>query len=192
MGLRWGQITEETEIGMWALGSRRCALPEAAHPAPPQRTIFLLSRNPDGTRRERRRSGWQLRLGPRIGFFRPHRGNHHLDAQTRGGVPVAKYDGPSIRTAQDPASPSPVDAIIAGRRSRKTTRSTSQRHGLTLRGLGSRVVDRRTTLGKALPEWRQELTQDLGGPDAVSTQQRAIVDLAVRTKFLLDSIDPSS
>jgi hypothetical protein len=107
---------------------------------------------------------------------------------------VAKYDGPSISPAQDPASPSPVDAIIAGRRSRKTTRSTSQRHGLTrlkaaVRGLGSRVVDRRTTLGKALAEWRQELTQDLGGPDAVSTQQRAIVDLAVRTKFLLDSID---
>jgi len=44
-------------------------------------------------------------------------------------------------------------------------------------------------LGKALVEWRQELIQDLGGPDAVSTQARAIVDLAVRTKLLLDSID---
>ena len=87
-----------------------------------------------------------------------------------------------------------ADAIVAGRRSRKPSGSRSQRHGLTrlkaaVRGLGSRVIDRRTTLGKALAEWRQQLIQDLGGPDAVSTQARAIVDLAVRTKLLLDSVD---
>ena len=87
-----------------------------------------------------------------------------------------------------------ADTIAAGRRSRKPSRSSSQRHGLTrlkaaVRGLGSRVIDRRTTLGKALVEWRQELIKDLGGPDAVSTQVRAIVDLAVRTKLLLDSVD---
>jgi hypothetical protein len=87
-----------------------------------------------------------------------------------------------------------ADAIPDGRRPRKKSRSISQRHGLTrlkaaVRGLGGRVVDRRTTLGKALVEWRQELIQDLGGPDAVSTQVRAVVDLAVRTKLLLDSVD---
>ena len=84
--------------------------------------------------------------------------------------------------------------IVDGRRSRKPSRSHSKRHGLTrlkaaVHGLGSRVIDRRTTLGKTLAEWRQELIQDLGGPDAVSTQSRAIVDLAVRTKLLLDSVD---
>ncbi len=87
-----------------------------------------------------------------------------------------------------------ADAMAGGRRSRKKFRSISQRHGLTrlkaaVRGLGGRVVDRRTTLGKALTEWRQELIGDLGGPDAISTQERAIVDLAVRTKLLLDSVD---
>jgi hypothetical protein len=55
--------------------------------------------------------------------------------------------------------------------------------------LGGRTIDRRTTLGKALAEWRHELIRDLGGPDAISTQERAIVDLAVRTKLLLESID---
>ncbi len=99
---------------------------------------------------------------------------------------------PDRQSANDVANR--ADAIVAGRRSRKSSRSSSQRHGLTrlkaaVRGLGGRVVDRRTTLGKALAEWRQELIQDLGGPDAVSTQARAIVDLAVRTKLLLDSVD---
>src|SRR5215467_3950191 len=48
------------------------------------------------------------------------------------------------------------------------------RHGLTVlkravKGLGGRVVDRRTALGKALAQWRAELINDLGGPEAVST-----------------------
>ena len=55
--------------------------------------------------------------------------------------------------------------------------------------MGSRAIDQRTTLGKALAQWRKELIEDLGGPEAVSTQKQAIIDLAVRTKLLLDSID---
>src|SRR5262249_23480606 len=55
--------------------------------------------------------------------------------------------------------------------------------------LGGRSIDRRTSLGKALAEWRSDLITDLGGPDAVSTQQQALIELAVRTKLLLDSID---
>src|SRR5262245_55533943 len=39
----------------------------------------------------------------------------------------------------------------------------------------------RTALGKALAQWRAELINDLGGPEAVSTQEVAVVDLAVRT-----------
>jgi len=107
---------------------------------------------------------------------------------------VTNHSDISVSPANHPVRPSPADAIVAGRRSRKPSGSRSQRHGLTrlkaaVRGLGSRVIDRRTTLGKALVEWRQELIQDLGGPDAVSTQARAIVDLAVKTKLLLDSVD---
>ena len=37
--------------------------------------------------------------------------------------------------------------------------------------------------------WQADLIQDLGGPDVISVQQRAIVDLAVKTKLMLDSID---
>jgi hypothetical protein len=40
-----------------------------------------------------------------------------------------------------------------------------------------------------LTEWRHDLVTDLGGEDRLSTQQLAIVDLAVRDKLLLDSLD---
>jgi hypothetical protein len=55
--------------------------------------------------------------------------------------------------------------------------------------LGSRAIDRRTVVGRALAEWRGALITDLGGADAITTQQEAIVDLAVKTKLILDSID---
>lgn len=55
--------------------------------------------------------------------------------------------------------------------------------------LGNRAIDRRTIIGKALAGWRDELVADLGGDAAISTQQRALVDLAVRTKLMLDSVD---
>jgi hypothetical protein len=38
-----------------------------------------------------------------------------------------------------------------------------------------------------LVEWREDLIRDLGGD--VSTQQDAIISLAIKTKLLLDSID---
>ena len=75
---------------------------------------------------------------------------------------------------------------------RPRERRAYSRHGLVklraaVRTLGPRVLDRRTTLGKQLAAWRADLVRDLGG--AVSTQQAAVIDLAVRTKLLLDSID---
>jgi hypothetical protein len=33
------------------------------------------------------------------------------------------------------------------------------------------------------------LIEDLGGPDEISTQRSALIDLAVKSKLLLDSID---
>jgi len=68
------------------------------------------------------------------------------------------------------------------------------RHGLTtlkraITELGSRAVDGRTQLGRALNEWRKDLIADVGGPGAVSTQQAALIDLTVRTKLLVDSVD---
>ncbi len=67
-------------------------------------------------------------------------------------------------------------------------------HGLSVlkravNGLGNRVIDRRTATGKALAKWRADLVRDLGGDTDVSTQQSALIDLCVRSKLLLDSID---
>jgi hypothetical protein len=66
------------------------------------------------------------------------------------------------------------------------------RHGLNplkkaLYTLGNRHLDKRTAAGRALVEWREDLIRDLGGD--VSTQQDAIISLAIKTKLLLDSID---
>ncbi len=58
-----------------------------------------------------------------------------------------------------------------------------------IRKHGSRALDRRTSLSKSLDRWRDELVSDLGGTEQVSTQQRAIINVAVKTKLLLDSID---
>jgi len=70
----------------------------------------------------------------------------------------------------------------------------SRTHGLhsmrtAMKELGSRAIDRRTATGKALAAWQGEIIQDLGGPDALSTQQLAVLDLAVKTKLLVDSVD---
>ena len=59
----------------------------------------------------------------------------------------------------------------------------------TLRRLGPRTIDRRTSLGKHLAAWRADLVVDLGGEGALSTQQRALIDVVVRQKLLLESVD---
>ena len=68
------------------------------------------------------------------------------------------------------------------------------KHGLTLlkravNTLGNRALDKRTATGRALVEWRDDLVRDLGGEENISTQQDAIIILAIKTKLLLDSID---
>lgn len=55
--------------------------------------------------------------------------------------------------------------------------------------LGRRPFPTRGVVGRALAAWRAELVADLGGKDMVTTQQAAVVDLALKTKLLLDSID---
>jgi hypothetical protein len=68
------------------------------------------------------------------------------------------------------------------------------RHGLhalkarvKVRGLSA--IDVRTVAGRALVQWRGEVLDDLGGDANVSAQQRAVVDVAVRTKLYVDSLD---
>ena len=72
--------------------------------------------------------------------------------------------------------------------------SPRQTHGAkalkrVVQTLGSRTIDRRTAVGKALAAWRADLLADLGGIENVSTQERALVEEAVKTKLILDSVD---
>ena len=94
------------------------------------------------------------------------------------------------------SGPGPKGKRLAWRRPRVRP---YQKHGLvslrraSLRravdALGGRLLDGRSTMAKALSAWRAELVRDLGGADVVSTQELALVDLAVRTKLLVDSVD---
>ncbi len=70
----------------------------------------------------------------------------------------------------------------------------AMKHGLhsmkrTIKELGTRAIDGRSKVGRALMEWRAEIIADLGGPEAVTTAQEQVIELAVRTKLMLDSID---
>lgn len=56
-----------------------------------------------------------------------------------------------------------------------------------IRGLDA--IDKRTPGAKALIRWRRELITDLGGEAAVSAQQRALVDVAVRTRLYIECLD---
>ena len=85
-----------------------------------------------------------------------------------------------------------IPASRNGARRRQKSRRTYSKHGLTtlkraVNGLGNRALDKRTATAKALVKWRNDLIADLGGD--VSTQQGAIIDLAVKSKLILDSID---
>ena len=73
-------------------------------------------------------------------------------------------------------------------------RQKRQRHGLTaakatIREWGERAIDGRTRAGKTLAAWKDALIEDLGGEEQVSAQQLTVLELAARTKVLLDGID---
>ena len=71
----------------------------------------------------------------------------------------------------------------------------TRKHGITLlkdalkRSRNPSGLDKRTKTAHVIAEWRQELIEDLGGADVVTAQQVTIVDLATRSKILVDSID---
>jgi hypothetical protein len=78
--------------------------------------------------------------------------------------------------------------------SEQKTKREYRKHGLfTLRhqliDLGSRAIDGRSSVGVALRKWREDLINDLGGKDAISTQQETLIEMAARSKIMLDSID---
>jgi hypothetical protein len=74
------------------------------------------------------------------------------------------------------------------------TRAKGSRHGLhrlmvAVKTKDLRALDRRCAGAKALLQWKGELLEALGGPDAISPQRAALVDAAVRGKLFLDAVD---
>jgi hypothetical protein len=51
------------------------------------------------------------------------------------------------------------------------------------------AVDKRGASARLLVEWRRDLVADLGGEGAVTAQQRALVEVAARTKLYVDHLD---
>jgi hypothetical protein len=76
----------------------------------------------------------------------------------------------------------------------KTAAESRSRHGLNrtmtrikLQGLD--VIDRRTAPARALLQWREQLITDLGGLEHLSAQKLGLVELACRTKAIVDAAD---
>jgi hypothetical protein len=68
------------------------------------------------------------------------------------------------------------------------------RHGLRrelarirLRGMGA--IDKRTVAARDLIAWRSSLVDDLGGESAITTAKGALIEMAVRTRSMLDHVD---
>ena len=83
---------------------------------------------------------------------------------------------------------------MKGAQPKSSSMNAYKTHGLTtlkkaVRVLGGRAIDKRTKIGRALEQCRMDLVHDLGGFDGTSTMQRQIIDLAVKTKFILDTLD---
>jgi hypothetical protein len=73
-------------------------------------------------------------------------------------------------------------------------RSKPTQHGLRrlkdavyARGMG--VLDGRSQVVRALVSWRKELECDLGGADALSVQEKMLIELACRCRLYLDHVD---
>jgi hypothetical protein len=54
---------------------------------------------------------------------------------------------------------------------------------------GMEAVDRRSAGYRAAQEWRRSLANDLGGEENLSAQKRTVLELALRSKLMIDSID---
>jgi hypothetical protein len=68
------------------------------------------------------------------------------------------------------------------------------RHALTpilnaARALDDNWIDALGDVGTALRAWRTDLIHSLGGEATVSTQERAVIELASKTYLLLESVD---
>ncbi len=111
-----------------------------------------------------------------------------------GTQTVETLSGQELRSGQVRSATAPATRATPVRTERKPRRGRV-RHGVyqlksTMKELadrGLRVFDGRTAFGKSARRWRDDLVRDLGGDP--STGQAAVIELALRTKVMLDSID---
>jgi hypothetical protein len=72
--------------------------------------------------------------------------------------------------------------------------SPRQSHGLkalkrAVKTLGSRTIDQRTRVGKALAIYRDDLIADLGGAENLSRQEHLLIEEVIITTLLLSSVN---
>jgi hypothetical protein len=77
---------------------------------------------------------------------------------------------------------------------RMSERRPYTRHGLhaikaKVKVAGLAALDGRTATAQGLLEWRRDLIADLGGDAAISAQQRALIEVATRTRLYVDHLD---
>jgi hypothetical protein len=54
---------------------------------------------------------------------------------------------------------------------------------------GLHAIDKRTAAARSLLDGRRDLIADLGGERRISATQRGLVEIAIRTRLLLDHVD---
>jgi hypothetical protein len=67
--------------------------------------------------------------------------------------------------------------------------SGTQRLKQAVKVLGSRTIDQRTTVGRALKVFRDELVADLGGAENLSRQESLLIEEVIITTLLLSSVN---
>jgi hypothetical protein len=110
----------------------------------------------------------------------------HNPAQRRHSGKTTR--DPSLRLGGGRFQPRPAHPLDR-RRSRRYAQHRMTTLQRAVRTLGDRAIDPASPIGRALQAWRSDLLRDLGGAESVTTQQVAVVDVAVRTKLILDSVD---
>ena len=90
---------------------------------------------------------------------------------------------------EEAPTPEPKHARGAQRGNRNSRKHALHTAKAALKEFGSRAIDGRTSVARSLAQWRAQIERDLGGKEALTAQQHAILDLAVKSKLLLDSVD---
>jgi len=96
--------------------------------------------------------------------------------------PENRSNSTKARGNQQPSDPSPGGTDRRGRSGFYTLKARVKVRGLA-------AIDKRTLAARALLDWRAALLADLGGEEAVSAAQLALVEMAARTRLIIEHVD---